>query len=695
MVDMSKINLRELIEKETGQKFNKNNKMLCPIHNGENLSFAIKNDNSMCRCLNCGLGGDVITFVKEYKKITFRDAIRYLNIDNKKYNNKLALIDRLELFIKNNPVKDKNNNPMELIKIYTYVDFKNYPLYFKAKFKSLDDKNESRYYSINGKVSMRRESAEVPYNFYELSHALNKKEKIIIAEDEKDAEILIDFGYVATSLQNINPQKFDLKRFQEAQVYIVPNTGEAGEKYKNNIFEMLKNYVKEFNVINLKGLEELGDDKGISDWFENGNTEDDFKEALKDKWDYKKNRFFKYVNLDGKPLSIWENFKRICEVKEIIIKYNELFKKVEFYGKIFSLDDNDSCFEDIYSICKRSCFSITRIDLNKFIYRIAQENAYNPVRDYLKTCKKNWDRQEGRIKDLANSIITQDEYDDDFKLLLVTKWLIGTANIAFNKGNEHMNGMLIIQGKQGIFKTSWIKTLVPDKSWVASDKVIDARDKDIIVDVTSSWMTEVGEIKATMKPEKLDELKMFVTRETDKYRKPYAAELHEYPRLTSFYGTVNNSEFLIDKTGNRRFWVIKAKEMNLEHGVDINQMWGEVMNLIENKMSHWLTKEEEEKLYVINSAFEVKTEADTKIIDCFDWSIPEDKWEFKTITEICNVLGIKANPSTRESLKNIGAIPPGKNPSRDGGQLKRWWKVPPFEKQEFLMQPNKNYPPRR
>lgn len=697
MVDMSKINLRELIEKETGQKFNKDNKMLCPIHKGEKLSLSIKNDNSVWKCFECGLGGDAIAFIKEYRNINFRDAIKYLNLDNKEYSNKLSLTGRIELFIKNNPIKDKNNSLMNLIKTYMYVDSNNNPQYFKAYFKPLDGNDESRYYSFDGnRISKKRGSAEVPYNLYRLLQALKNKEKVIIVEGEKDVETLNKFGYTATSLINIKPKEFDLRIFKDSKVYVISSEGEAGEKYKNNIFEMLKNYVSEFNVINLKGLAKLGDNKGISDWFENGKTEDDFKEALKDKWDYKKNRFFKYVNSDGKPLTIWENFARICEINGIIIKYNELFKNAEFTGKIFNLNDNNSCYEDLYSLCKRSGFNINRMDLSKFIYRISQQNSYNPVCNYLKNCEKDWDGQEGRIKELANSIITEDDYNnDDFKLILLTKWLIGTANIAFNNGNENMNGMLVIQGKQGIYKTSWIKTLVPDKLWVASNKLIDAKDKDIIMDVTSSWITEVGELKATMKPKKVDELKMFVTREKDKYRKPYAAELQEYPRITSFYGTVNNSEFLIDKTGNRRFWVIKAKEMNLEHGVDIDQMWGEVMNLVGNRMPHHLTTEEEEELYIINSTFEVKTEADTKILDCFDWSIPEDKWEFKTMTEICNVLGIKANPSTRESLKNIGAIPPGKNPSRDGGQLKRWWKVPPFEKQEFLMQPNKNYPPRK
>jgi predicted P-loop ATPase len=681
MINVSYINLRELIERETGQKFNRYNKMFCPFHKEKNPSFSINKNNTMWKCFGCGLRGDAIEFIKKYKNLSFTEAKKYLGIDdNKEDNNKLTLIDRIESFIKMNPLKDKDNNHMKLIKIYMYVDNKNNPIYFKAKFKPLDGRNECRYYSFNGnKVCMRRGTQEVPYNLYRLIYGVKNKKKVIIVEGEKDAETLINFGYIATSLKAINPKEFDLSIFQDAKVYMIPDTGQAGEAYKDHVFEMLKDYVKEFNVIYPKGLAQLGDNKDITDWFENGKTVEEFKEALEDKWDYKKNRIFKYVDSEGKPLTIWENFSRICEINGITIKYNELFKNVEFAGKMFNINDNNSCYEDIYSLCKRSFFKINRMDLSKFIYRISQENTYNPVCDYLQNCEKIWDGKEGRIKELSNSIIVQNDYDDNFKLLLLTKWLIGTANIAFNKGNENMNGMLVIQGEQGIYKTKWIKTIVPNKSWVASDKLIDAKDKDIIMDVTSSWITEVGELKASLKPKKLDELKMFVTRETDRYRKPYAAEMQEYPRTTSFYATVNNSEFLIDKTGNRRFWVIKAKEMKLDHGVDINQMWGEVMNLRKNNVPHWLTKEEDEILYKVNSDFEVKSEADTKLSDCFDWSIPQDKWELKTLTEICDVLGIKSNYSTRESLKALGAIPPGKNPTRDGGKLNRWWKVPPLK----------------
>jgi hypothetical protein len=49
-------------------------KGLCPFHGEKNTSFHVNSDKGLFHCFGCGVGGDVIEFVKLYDKIAFPDA---------------------------------------------------------------------------------------------------------------------------------------------------------------------------------------------------------------------------------------------------------------------------------------------------------------------------------------------------------------------------------------------------------------------------------------------------------------------------------------------------------------------------------------------------------------------------------------------------------------------------------------------
>lgn len=51
---------------------------LCPFHNEKSPSFSVSRDKQMYYCFGCGAGGNVFTFVMEYEKYTFVEAVKYL-----------------------------------------------------------------------------------------------------------------------------------------------------------------------------------------------------------------------------------------------------------------------------------------------------------------------------------------------------------------------------------------------------------------------------------------------------------------------------------------------------------------------------------------------------------------------------------------------------------------------------------------
>jgi len=53
-------------------------KGLCPFHNEKTPSFSLSQGDKHYHCFGCGAHGDVISFLMEYSKMSFNDALSYL-----------------------------------------------------------------------------------------------------------------------------------------------------------------------------------------------------------------------------------------------------------------------------------------------------------------------------------------------------------------------------------------------------------------------------------------------------------------------------------------------------------------------------------------------------------------------------------------------------------------------------------------
>ncbi|MBI3363624.1 MAG: DNA primase [Ignavibacteriae bacterium] len=60
------------------KKRGKNYLGLCPFHTEKTPSFNVSSERQMYHCFGCGVGGNVFTFVMEYEKVSFIEAVRSL-----------------------------------------------------------------------------------------------------------------------------------------------------------------------------------------------------------------------------------------------------------------------------------------------------------------------------------------------------------------------------------------------------------------------------------------------------------------------------------------------------------------------------------------------------------------------------------------------------------------------------------------
>ena len=348
------------------------------------------------------------------------------------------------------------------------------------------------------------------------------------------------------------------------------------------------------------------------------------------------------------PLRVsWENVAYLLKRCGITVRFNQVTKAVDFKG----LDkvSFDSAVLAIRQKAHEKGLKIGKQDLIDALGLIAEREKYSPVCEYLTQCRQNWDGKNVYIDQLFRLITLSKSagQDKDFCKTLLTKWLLTTVRVAFNEGEFTAQGMLILNGPQGIGKTRFKYMLLPDQTW-AQEMSLDPMVKDDLLKAARYWIVELGEFKDTMYYRKIDRLKQYVTQSKDAIRPPYMRDTIEFPRKTSFIGTVNGGDFLCDHTGNRRYWSVEVDAIDIREDFPRDQLWGQVMYMaFEEKAPAYLTKKELQKLEEQNAKFERVSEMEQLLMDSLAWDDPPDKWRKVTVTELCTEIGLFRTQNAR------------------------------------------------
>ena len=385
---------------------------------------------------------------------------------------------------------------------------------------------------------------------------------------------------------------------------------------------------------------------------------------------------FPKLNDKGKPYKIIQNLAYLLDYYNIKVKYNEMSREVDVKGTKY--DSLNHSITHIYSLAHEHDFKLAKSDVVDFVDILGIEGRYNPVLNYLNTAKIGWDGN-SRIHQLCDTLITDDsKIDATLKFELIRTWLVSSARITTNSLKNPINaeGLLVLQGAQGIGKTTWIKKLIPESliDYFKEGVQLDVNNKDSVYEATCNWICELGELDGTLKREQAS-LKAFFTKSIDVQRRPYAVKEEKYPRLTSFFGTVNDAEFLQDSTGDRRYWVIPIEEINFKElqKIDLDQLWGEAMYIaMSEPKAHFLNQTIMQMLNESNADFRVTSNVQLKVQSHFDWNAPQDEWALISTSDIANRLDLKTSKGLKQAIIECGGVYKRTNSIRG-------YVVPPFK----------------
>lgn len=253
---------------------------------------------------------------------------------------------------------------------------------------------------------------------------------------------------------------------------------------------------------------------------------------------------------------------------------------------------------------------------------VAQAAAYHPVRDYLDACQ--WDgvpRVERLLVDYLGA-------EDTPYTRAVTRKTLAAAVARIYCPGVKFDYMLTLRGRQGLGKSALIAKLGGD--WF-SDTFTTLQGKEAYEQVQGVWIMEVGEL-AGMRKAEAETIKLYISKQVDRFRPAYGRRLQEFPRQCIFIGTTNEEQFLRDTTGNRRFWVVDtpntpALDMWVHLTPEtVRQIWAEAVTLYKAGEPLYLDRELEAAARAVQEQYEEESPWAGIVLEYLERLLP-DEWE--------------------------------------------------------------------
>ena len=254
-------------------------------------------------------------------------------------------------------------------------------------------------------------------------------------------------------------------------------------------------------------------------------------------------------------------------------------------------------------------------DVNRFIDSTRIEQ-YDPVNTWLDKLPK-WNGHD-YIHDLAQRVPTDQPHWEKY----LRYWLIGMVR-QWRESDKQLTGNALtplLIGRQGCGKTRFCKILLPPELRdYYNDKLNFKNEFDLNIALTSFALINIDEFDKTT-PSQQIVLKYLLSSSDVKFRPPYGKTIKQYRRYTSFIGTTNQQQPLVDPTGSRRFVCVgipNGKNIDYTDNLEHQQLFAQVLHLIDDDERFWLDDDEIAELLKENEAYQRTVPLEEMIAETF------------------------------------------------------------------------------
>lgn len=331
--------------------------------------------------------------------------------------------------------------------------------------------------------------------------------------------------------------------------------------------------------------------------------------------------------------------------------------KVKNAQKYCRMSERD--YNSMYRELRMAGIKLSRTDL-RVILNSVFTGTYDPFVEYFEGLPK-WDKTD-HIGRLADTVKTN---DDAFWKECLKKWLVALVASAIRE-NEVNHTVIVFSGKQGIGKSTWHLNLVPDalKDYRFSG-IIKPDSKDSIINLSECLLINLDELESLNKSE-LGSLKEMITKSAIRVRRPYGFFTEKFVRRASCTGSVNNTQFLSDTTGSRRFLCFEAKSIDYKKAIDMDKVYAQAMHLLNTGYQYWFDQAGIDKVAANNERYqEVKIEEELLLKHLAPEKV-KGAGELLTTTEIAKLITASVKVGVSNGfINNLGKVLNKHNFSRE------------------------------
>ena len=354
----------------------------------------------------------------------------------------------------------------------------------------------------------------------------------------------------------------------------------------------------------------------------------------------------------GRVLPSEENIRSILQYDSRIadsIAYNVFADRLLYEGQEISdeiLTELRFWLADEYNMRNKFGNLVDAGTLETVLHWYGRQKKIDPLADYLHGLE--WDGEK-RLHLLFSRYFGSE--NTELVEQIGIKWAVSCVARGL-VGGAKVDTVLVLVGKQGVKKSSALRTLAgPD---LFSDSHLDIRSKEAYQLIHSSgvWIWELAELQA-IKTRDAENVKMFLSSQRDRYRPSYGRLPVTKDRRVIFTATTNEVSFLSDDE-NRRFWPIQVgSHINIDQlKIDRDQLWAEAVALYKNGSNWWLDDKYNDELKEYQSSFHIE---DPWELACKK-GLEDPQDEGVTIEEILNILELPQHQRHKGTVMRLAKI---------------------------------------